>query len=399
MSDRPLLSLVMIVKDEAASIVEVLEHALPHCDRWTVYDTGSADGTQDLVRCVADRLGVPGRLFEGPFGDFSTARNTSLLEDAASSGCEFQLVLSGDEFLRGGNELRAYLEAQRASGVDLHAVKLTLDDLAMFAPRVFRAGSTWHYEGLVHEVPVNRADPGAKLGVAPAPCLIEHVVADAGKRLETVREVHVPLLQKILEEDPVNERALIFLAQSYEALFPLMTDAEKLMYSLESMGLLIRRLAVKTGNEAERNWCKLQYLDFAKGTGVYSDKEVYDRATQLFQESPRPEVALLAAWSSLKVVPARKVHELASFAAQLAATYQPDDTTPQSTSVGWRAHYLAAVAANQLAKSGATPGPRDGVSWADAVQEHTREGVKAGGLRETFDKFVDLPPLRRAGAK
>ncbi len=43
---RPLLSLVMIVKDEASSIERVLRNALPFMDQWAIYDTGSTDGTQ-----------------------------------------------------------------------------------------------------------------------------------------------------------------------------------------------------------------------------------------------------------------------------------------------------------------------------------------------------------------
>ena len=44
---QPLIGLVMIVKNEAKRIVEVLASYRPYIDTWTILDTGSTDGTQD----------------------------------------------------------------------------------------------------------------------------------------------------------------------------------------------------------------------------------------------------------------------------------------------------------------------------------------------------------------
>ena len=49
-SSRPLLEFVMLVKNEAKSIVETINSVKDHVDRWTILDTGSTDGTQDLIR-------------------------------------------------------------------------------------------------------------------------------------------------------------------------------------------------------------------------------------------------------------------------------------------------------------------------------------------------------------
>src|SRR6185436_6221997 len=74
--DRPLLGLVMIVKDEATRINAVLASYRPYIDAWTILDTGSTDGTQDLVKRALE--GIPGRLFEEPFVDFAASRNRAL---------------------------------------------------------------------------------------------------------------------------------------------------------------------------------------------------------------------------------------------------------------------------------------------------------------------------------
>ena len=44
MSERPLISLVMIVKNEAAILRETLERVRPIVDEWVIVDTGSTDG-------------------------------------------------------------------------------------------------------------------------------------------------------------------------------------------------------------------------------------------------------------------------------------------------------------------------------------------------------------------
>ena len=55
--DAP-LGLVMIVKDEAQSINVTMASARAHVDYWTLADTGSTDGTQDIIKDVMSP--VPG---------------------------------------------------------------------------------------------------------------------------------------------------------------------------------------------------------------------------------------------------------------------------------------------------------------------------------------------------
>lgn len=74
--EPPLLGLVMIIKNENATIEATLESVKHDIDYWTIVDTGSTDGTQDTVRAaMAD---VPGQLLSQPFVDFSTTRNFAL---------------------------------------------------------------------------------------------------------------------------------------------------------------------------------------------------------------------------------------------------------------------------------------------------------------------------------
>lgn len=82
---KPLLGLVMIVKNENATIADTLDSVKDEIDHWTIVDTGSTDGTQDIIRATLE--GIPGQLLSKPFVDFSTTRNFALKVRHVSIAC------------------------------------------------------------------------------------------------------------------------------------------------------------------------------------------------------------------------------------------------------------------------------------------------------------------------
>jgi glycosyltransferase involved in cell wall biosynthesis len=56
----------MIVRNEAHIIRETLDSVVPYISSWVIVDTGSNDGTQDLIRDHMGRRGIPGELHERP---------------------------------------------------------------------------------------------------------------------------------------------------------------------------------------------------------------------------------------------------------------------------------------------------------------------------------------------
>ena len=110
------LCLAMIVRNEAAVIRRCLNSVRPLIDHWIVVDTGSTDGTQDLVRAAL--AGLPGQLVERPWVDFAHNRSEALAL-ARPHGTYTLIIDADDELLLPPDYVLPDLaaDAERAAGV------------------------------------------------------------------------------------------------------------------------------------------------------------------------------------------------------------------------------------------------------------------------------------------
>jgi len=97
LAQRPLLSVVMILKNEEASIEGMIKSLIGVVDRYTIIDTGSTDRTKSLIRSTFGN--IPGDIYDEPFVDFATTRNRVIELEGLKS--VFVLMLSGDEYIKG----------------------------------------------------------------------------------------------------------------------------------------------------------------------------------------------------------------------------------------------------------------------------------------------------------
>ena len=72
------LALNFICKDESPVIEKMLESAKGIVDLIVVNDTGSTDGTQQIIKNFGEKYGIPTYVFERPFDDFENSRNHAM---------------------------------------------------------------------------------------------------------------------------------------------------------------------------------------------------------------------------------------------------------------------------------------------------------------------------------
>jgi glycosyltransferase involved in cell wall biosynthesis len=135
------ISLVMIVKNEEKTLPACLGSVSGLVDEYVIVDTGSTDGTPDLIRQY-------GPLYQDTFTTFGETKNRAI-ERATG---DYILVMDADErIIRGGERLREYAER----GVDAVAALIVEGDPDSPINQYFRvrmAKKTWRFVGDVHEV-------------------------------------------------------------------------------------------------------------------------------------------------------------------------------------------------------------------------------------------------------
>lgn len=204
---KPRLCLNMIVKDEAAIIERALEAAAPHIACYVICDTGSTDGTPDIIKRVFDAHQIPGEVVHTTFQNFEQARNEAL-DAARASSLEFDYVLFCDadmELRAEGDEFPTDL-TEPVYNLMQYSVS---SELGYQNVRLLRRDEPGRYVGVTHEY--------LDAGTLPHPLLegawyVDHA---AGSSRAVKYERDIDLLVKALKADPDNQRYVFYLAQSY----------------------------------------------------------------------------------------------------------------------------------------------------------------------------------------
>jgi glycosyltransferase involved in cell wall biosynthesis len=148
-SRRQKICLAMLVRNEAPVIARCLASVRPLIDHWVVVDTGSTDGTPDIVRNTLND--VPGELHQRPWVDFGHNR-TEALRLAQEHG-DYTLMIDADEAL----ELPPGFRRPHLNAASY--VIETGEHERLWRPQIVRNGLPWRYEGVLHEFLSCGAEP------------------------------------------------------------------------------------------------------------------------------------------------------------------------------------------------------------------------------------------------
>ena len=147
------LALNFICKNERPVIERMLRSALPVTDLIVVNDTGSTDGTQDLIRRFGEKHNIPTYVFERPFDDFGSSRQYALdMLKQLVAGMGWPLESVWGFWIDCDERLILSKEFDRSKiDKDLHLV-MTHDGNARYLKTLFfRLSVSFQWVGPIHE--------------------------------------------------------------------------------------------------------------------------------------------------------------------------------------------------------------------------------------------------------
>lgn len=206
---RKTICLNMIVKDEKDVIEKCLASVKPIIDYWVIYDTGSTDGTQAVIKKFMKD--IPGELHESKWVDFAYNRNEALAK--AKSKADYILLIDADEILQFSPnftlpnlvEDRYTMTVRQLEGGDARRTAMINTQL------------DWKWQGVIHETlecPQQKTEAHLKdvMNICNASLGARSKIPTAQKYLKDAE-----VLEKALIKEPDNSRYVFYLGVSYLA--------------------------------------------------------------------------------------------------------------------------------------------------------------------------------------
>ncbi|MDN3506163.1 MAG: tetratricopeptide repeat protein [Simkaniaceae bacterium] len=251
----------MIVKNESKVIERCLESVKPFIDYWVIVDTGSTDGTQNVILKYMED--VPGELHERSWVDFAHNR-TEALHLAKKKG-DYLLCIDADEelipeegFSLPNLEFDWYFWQIKSSGTHWHKAHLIKNSL------------DWKWVGVLHEY----LDAVTKTrGYLDGITTVAH---PEGCRSQDPKKYtkDAEVLEKALKKEPNNARYMFYLAQSYK-------DAGDYRRAIEKY-----QKRVEMGGWAEEVFWSLYQVAYLKELLQKSSEEVIKAYCDAFHYRP-----------------------------------------------------------------------------------------------------------------
>ncbi len=195
----------MIVKNESPVITRCLASVKEIIDYWVIVDTGSTDGTQEIIRQFMKD--IPGELHERPWVNFSENRNQAL--ELAKIKGDYILFIDADEQLSITEPFdRNHLDKDCYYCILHHDNLLDHHSVALVHTRC-----DWKWVGVLHE---GILSPDAKTTELLSSIKKIGSLRQGARSLDPKKyEKDAAILETALKEDPLNSRYVFYLAESY----------------------------------------------------------------------------------------------------------------------------------------------------------------------------------------
>jgi len=204
------ICLNMIVKNEAHIILETLNNIKKYIDYWVISDTGSTDGTQDLIKNFFKEANIDGELLSHEWKDFGYNRSKAL--EACYEKSDYIWVIDADDIVVGDLKFPDNMDA------DIYNLKYG-DSFTYDRGQVFKnRGLKWEYRGILHEFPICINKKDVKHGKLVGNYYIDSRRLGARSQVADKYQRDAKLLSEHIEKYPKDEltsRYCFYAGQSY----------------------------------------------------------------------------------------------------------------------------------------------------------------------------------------
>ncbi len=207
MKNKKTICLNMIVKNESHIIERCLESVKNHIDYWVISDTGSTDGTQEIIKEFFKKEGINGELLEHEWRDFAFNRNLAL--EAANGKADYILFMDADDYLEFKSDFKF-------SGLELDSYLLSMKryNIRYFGRKIVKSGLQWKWVGVLHETLQCQTNFTEEVYSG------EYILhsTEEGSRGKSVTNKFLndaKVLECALKDEPSNTRYQFYLARSY----------------------------------------------------------------------------------------------------------------------------------------------------------------------------------------
>jgi glycosyltransferase involved in cell wall biosynthesis len=207
---KPKVALCMIVKNESHIIHECLNSIYKYVDYWIISDTGSTDGTQDIIQNFFKEKGIPGELHQDEWKNFGHNRTLALRH--ADGKADYVWMIDADDKVEGNFVFPEKMEA------DGYVLRIGKPDFSWWRTQIFKTESKWEYKGVLHEYPACSIKEQPVLMKLEGDYRVDARTLGARNVGISVIEKYTrdaETLEKAMLDEPTNTRYQFYLAQSY----------------------------------------------------------------------------------------------------------------------------------------------------------------------------------------
>ena len=212
MTTIPKLCLNMIVKNESKIIRRLFDSVCDIIDSYCICDTGSIDGTPQIIQEYFEAKGIPGKVIEEPFRDFGYNRTHSLLACGGMENADYILLMDADMILEPDASFSVAAFKHALPCAEAHYIFQGSPTMSYKNVRIVKNGIGIKYWGVTHEV--IETPPNTRYSNIGKEILFINDVGDGGAKADKF-ERDIRLLLRGLEDKPNNDRYTFYLANSY----------------------------------------------------------------------------------------------------------------------------------------------------------------------------------------